>query len=95
MPDGDAKIKGQIGENEQLQEPCALVSSLSPSSGSNGRNAPKLPIELILDKAQKVIAVFQDGKHKYANQGAEELHGYSFEELYDKPVKDLVYPDPM
>ncbi len=93
MPDADAKIKGQIGENEQLQESCTLAPSLGSSSGSNGSSAPKLPIELILDKAQEVIAVFQDGKHKYANQGAEELHGYSIEELYDKPVKDLVYPD--
>ncbi|HDH97294.1 MAG TPA: PAS domain S-box protein, partial [Proteobacteria bacterium] len=47
----------------------------------------------VVENANEAIVVAQDGKLKFVNPKAEELTGYSSEELLDMPFMELVHPD--
>jgi len=48
---------------------------------------------LVVENANEVITIMQDGKFKFANSNVFNLSGYSHQELMSKPFLEFVHPD--
>lgn len=82
--DESGKIAGAIESVRDVTEWKNTVQALKKSEGRH---------RLLFDNAKEAIVVIQHRHCQFVNPQAEEIFGYSREELASRPIDDFIHPD--